>query len=117
MRLVLAALLLATTAAPALAATGEELFNGNCADCHALAPTAGQTAPPLQGVVGRKIASAPDFAYSDALKAKSADTWTPANLDAFLANPQAFAPGTAMYGGAADPADRKALIDYLASQK
>jgi cytochrome c len=111
MRLVLAALLLATTAAPALAATGEELFNGNCADCHALAPTAGQTAPPLQGVVGRKIA------YSDALTAKSADTWTPANLDAFLANPQAFAPGTAMYGGAADPADRKALIDYLASQK
>jgi len=116
MRLVLA-LVVAMIAAPALAATGEDLFNGNCADCHALAPAAGQTAPPLKGVVGRRIASAPDFAYSDALKAKAAQTWTPANLDAFLANPQAFAPGTQMYGGAADPADRKAIVDYLASQK
>ena len=117
MRLVLAALFALACAAPALAATGEELFNGNCADCHALAPAAGQTAPPLRGVVGRKIASIPDFAYSAALKAKAADTWTPANLDAFLANPQAFASGTQMYGGAADPADREAIVDYLASQK
>jgi cytochrome c len=100
-------------AAPALAATGEELFNNVCADCHALDPQAGQTAPPLRGVAGRKIASVPDFQYSDALKAKSAERWTDANLDAFIASPQTFAPGTAMYGGASDPDERKAIIDYL----
>ena len=37
-------------------------------------------------MVGRKIASAPDFPYSDALKAK-AGTWTDASLDAFLLKP------------------------------
>jgi cytochrome c2 len=113
----LVALALPMAAAPALAATGQDVFNNNCAGCHALDPAADQTAPPLRGVVGRKIASVTGFPYSDALKAKADDTWTPANLDAFLANPQGFAPGTEMYGGASDPNDRKAIIDYLATQK
>ena len=109
-------LLLASVAPPALAATGQDLFNSACADCHALAPAAGQSAPPLRGLVGRKIASVPGFPYSEALKAKTG-TWTGANLDAFLANPQAFAPGTQMYGGASDPSERKAIVDYLKSVK
>ena len=110
------ALAFAALASPALAATGQDLFNSSCGDCHALDAAAGQSAPPLRGVVGRKIASAPDFPYSDALKAK-AGTWTDASLDAFLAAPQAFAPGTQMYGGASDPNERKAIIDYLNSVK
>ncbi len=109
-------LLLAAIASPALAATGEDLFNSSCGDCHALDPAPGQSAPPLRGVIGRKIASVPDFQYSDALKAKTG-TWTAASLDAFLADPQAFAPGTEMYGGASNPADRKAIIDYLSAAK
>jgi cytochrome c len=115
MRAVLALILL-VAAPPAFAATGQDVFNANCADCHALEAATGQTAPPLRGVVGRKIASVPGFDYSDALKAKTG-VWTPANLDAFLAAPQTFAPGTAMYGGASDPNDRKAIIDYLTSVK
>ncbi len=110
-------LALAALAGPAAAATGEEVFTDNCGACHAADPMPGQTAPPLKGVAGRKIASAPDFAYSDALKAKSGQTWTDANLDAFLAAPQTFAPGTQMYGGAPDPADRKAVIAYLKALK
>ncbi len=120
MRLAIACFLapaLLMMACPALAATGEEVFNGNCADCHALDPAAGQTAPPLRGVVGRKIASVTGFAYSDALKGKDGETWTQANLEAFLADPQGFAPGTGMYGGVSDASDRKAVIDYLAAQK
>jgi cytochrome c len=116
MRAVFAMLLALAVAPPALAATGQDAFNANCADCHALDAAAGQTAPPLRGVVGRKIASVPGFTYSAALKART-DVWTPANLDAFLAAPQSFAPGTGMYGGASDPNDRKAIIDYLTSVK
>jgi cytochrome c len=73
-------------------------------------------APSLKGVVGRKIASLADFSYSDALKAKGG-TWTEQALDAFLTNPQAFAPGATMFTTPPDPADRKAIIDYLKTQK
>ena len=109
------ALILTISAAPAFAATGPDVFNDKCGDCHTLDPPSG-TAPSLKGVVGRKVASLADFQYSDALKAKTG-AWTPDNLDAFLAAPQSFAPGTAMYGGASDPNDRKAIIDYLTSVK
>ncbi len=103
------------TAAPASAATGQDLFNDKCGDCHTIDPPSG-TAPALKGVVGRKVASLTDFQYSDALKAKGG-VWTEAALDAFIANPKAYAPGTQMFAGATDPADRKAIIDYLKSVK
>jgi cytochrome c len=115
MRLALA-VLFALAATPAFAATGQDLFNDKCGDCHTLEPPSG-TAPALKGVVGRKVASLNDFQYSDALKAKAGGSWTEAALDAFVAAPQAYAPGTVMYGGASDPADRKAIIDYLKSAK
>jgi cytochrome c len=114
MRLVLA-VLFALAAAPALAATGQDVFNDKCGDCHTVDPPSG-TAPSLKGVVGRKAASLADFQYSDALKAKGG-TWTEAELDAFIANPKAYAPGTQMTAGATDPADRRAIIDYLKSVK
>jgi cytochrome c len=108
-------LLLVLAATPALAATGEDAFNDKCGDCHTVDGTS-LTAPSLKGVVGRKIASLPDFQYSDALKAKGG-TWTETALDAFLSNPQTFAPGDNMTGGAADPAARQAIIDYLKTVK
>ncbi len=112
MRLALA-LLLTFAAAPAFGATGQDIFNDKCGDCHTVDPPSG-TAPALKGVVGRKVASLTDFQYSDALKAKGG-TWTEPALDAFIANPKAYAPGTAMTAGAADPADRQAIIAYLKS--
>jgi len=114
MRLALAAALV-LAAAPAVAATGQDVFNDKCGDCHTVEPPS-LTAPALRGVVGRKVASLSDFQYSDALKAKGG-VWTEAALDAFLADPRTFAPGTTMAGGAPDPADRKAIIDYLKSVK
>jgi cytochrome c len=115
MRLALA-LLLALAAAPAFAATGQDVFNDKCGDCHTVDAASG-SAPSLKGVVGRKIASLSDFQYSDALKAKAGGVWTEAALDAFLTDPKAYAPGTQMFGGAPDPADRKAIIDYLKTVK
>jgi len=111
MRAVLA-LLLSLAAAPAFAADGQALFNDKCSDCHTPGPASGETAPSLKGVVGRKIAGLSDFQYSAALKAKGG-VWTEASLNAFLADPKTFAPGTAMFGGASDPAERQAIIDYL----
>jgi cytochrome c len=112
-------LVLALAASPALAATGQELFNDQCGDCHTVDAASGPTAPTLKGVVGRPVASLSDYQYGaalTALKAKGA-VWTEATLNAFLADPRGYAPGTLMFGGAADPNDRKAIIDYLKSVK
>ena len=78
--------------------------------CHA----PGGQGPSLKGVVGRKAASLPDFHYSAALAA-SGLTWTPANLDHFLAGPAAMVHGTAMTVMLPDPAQRRDLISYLAT--
>jgi cytochrome c len=106
--------LLAFAAGPAFA-DGADDFNTNCGGCHSL-DASSPVAPSLKGVVGRKIASLPDFQYSDALKAKGG-SWTDASLNAFLADPKAFAPGTTMLVSVPDPAERKTIIDYLRTVK
>ena len=83
----LTALIALAIGGPALADPGQEAYNDKCADCHALQPMPGETAPPLAGVVGRKVASASEFQYSAALKSKSSGVWSEAALDAFLTNP------------------------------
>jgi cytochrome c len=85
-----------------------------CGICH---PTdaSGQAGvgPNLRGVAGRPIASEPSYAYSEALRSRTG-SWTDVELDAFLADPAAWAPGTSMpFTGLKDPADRSALIRYL----
>ncbi|HUZ14037.1 MAG TPA: c-type cytochrome [Caulobacteraceae bacterium] len=105
----------ALAAGPGFAATpvaGADAFNAQCGGCHSLDAASSPVAPSLKGVVGRRIAALPDFQYSDALEAKGG-TWTPAALDAFIADPQAFAPGTAMPVSTPDRAQRQAIIDYL----
>jgi cytochrome c2 len=87
-----------------------------CARCH-VAPAQGvpATAPSLVGIVGRTVASDPDFAYSQALR-DIRGTWTRERLDAFISDATAYAPGTTMATIAIpDAATRKAVIDYLAS--
>lgn len=94
-------------------AAGEKVF-AKCKACHKLDGT-NATGPHLDGVVGRAEASVADFAYSDALKGLG-DTWTPEHLDAFLASPKAYAPGTKMsFAGLPKVQDRANLIAYLAT--
>jgi cytochrome c len=50
----------------------------------------------LNGVVGRRIAAAPGFRYSAELARRDAGIWTEPMLRSYVANPEAFAPGTSM---------------------
>lgn len=92
---------------------GAVLFENRCARCHGVAGDGdGGLAPSLIAIVGRQAASRPDYAYSAALKAKGG-TWSPDALDRYLADPQAFAPGTEMDVHSPDPAERAAIIAHL----
>lgn len=72
--------------------------------------------PNLYDIVDRTIASAPGFAYSNALadKAKSDGKWSFQHLQAFVANPRGYANGTKMaFAGVKDPARVADLLAYL----
>ena len=59
----------------------------------------------------------PNYAYSAALK-KSGLIWTETSLTKFLANPAGTVPGTKMMNpGLTKPADRDAILAYLATLK
>ncbi len=87
-----------------------------CAACHNFQEGAGaKVGPDLYGVVGRKVASAEGFAYSEAMKGHGG-VWTPLDLNHFLTNPKAAVPGTAMaFAGLPKDVDRANIIAYLNS--
>ncbi|MBX9884679.1 MAG: c-type cytochrome, partial [Novosphingobium sp.] len=60
------------------AAAGQALYLAKCGGCHSL--DTNRIGPAHRGVVGRRIATAPGFAYSPAIR-KLAGTWTAARLD------------------------------------
>lgn len=98
--------------AAADAGKGEKVF-GKCKACHKLDGTDG-TGPHLNGVVGRDKAAIGGFGYSDVLAGMSGDTWSEDNLNAFLTNPKAYAPGTKMsFAGLRKISDRANLVAYL----
>ena len=98
---ILAALAVFALAAPALAAdpaAGENEFK-KCKACHSIiAPDGteiqkgGKTGPNLYGVVGRAVASDPDFKYGDSILAVGAagTVWDEASLAAYMADPAAW---------------------------
>ena len=98
-------------AAPAFAADGAQLFNMQCKMCHG----GSVMGPSLAGVAGGKI-GASAFAYSAALKGKEG-SWTDANLDTYLKQPSAFAPGTKMLINVPNDENRAAIIAYLKTLK
>ena len=78
-----------------------ELLASQCQGCHTFEQGgASGLGPNLWGIVGRKVASADGFVYSDALRASRSTLnmgrWTPEALRSYIANPGAFAPGTTM---------------------
>jgi cytochrome c2 len=102
---------------PATTTSGELLFANACGGCHkALNGRTHIIGPDLGHVYGRAIASAEGYSdYSAALKGLSG-RWDSEKLDKFLANPQAFAPGTRMpFAGIADASQRAAIIKFLKS--
>jgi cytochrome c len=93
-------------------AQGQALYEGKCGGCHSL--DANRVGPRHRGVVGRPVASIPDFDYSPAIR-KLGGVWTPARIDQWLQSPQAMAPGAKMFFSVSDPEQRRDIIAYLAS--
>jgi cytochrome c len=122
---------LALAAAVALVAAGgaraEDADAGRrafqkCYACHSVDPAErGLPGPNLAGIVGRPAATQTDFEFSDAMldaAKKRKLVWTETALDRFLADPQAVVPGNAMnFFGLRDPAERAAVIGYLARSR
>ncbi len=92
-----------------------------CTGCHALdrggeAHAAAQVGPSLYNIFGTDIGAVTGFDYSLAFAAvhDSGAVWTVANLNAFLSDPEAAIPGTAMtIGGIPDAQDRANVIAFL----
>jgi cytochrome c len=85
-----------------------------CRACHTLERNGAiLLGPNLFGVFGRPAASVDGFDYSPALES-AGFVWTPAALDAWLASPSRFLPGSRMaFAGLQNASDRDALIAYL----
>jgi cytochrome c len=96
------------------AAKGAGAFDDRCSQCHTIGGV--NQGPDLAGVVGRRAGASPGFPYTAAMKAAGL-TWTPANLERFLANSQALVPGTAMSVTVPGAAERANIVAYLATQK
>ena len=86
----------------------------SCHVCHSATPDGLiENAPNLWGVFDRKIAGSSFSHYSPALRSKQGH-WNEETLNLWLEDSNRFAEGTSMaYPGIANPAIRKAVIDYL----
>jgi cytochrome c len=94
---------------------GAEVFRA-CVACHTLTPDEGNRAgPTLSGIFGRKIATLPGYAFSEAL-IKMDIIWTPDTVaKLFEVGPAAYTPGTKMpEQRIGSPEDREALVAFLA---
>jgi cytochrome c len=97
-KFILLGLTVAALSAPAFAgdpAVGEDTFK-KCKACHSIiAPDGteiqkgGRTGPNLYGIIGKGVASDPDFSYGDSLAALGATgaVWDEASLAAYTTNP------------------------------
>ena len=88
-----------------------------CAACHTFGKgEPNRVGPNLYGVVGRPKGTEGGFDYSAALKAKGG-IWTVEDLNAFIANPKGFVPGTKMtFTGVPRGSERADVIAFLNSK-
>lgn len=109
---------LTMAAAPASAQdadAGKKVFN-RCKACHDIEQPKNKVGPHLDGIVGRKAAGLPDFAYSAPMKAKGAEglVWDETNIAAYVTDPKGFIPGNKMaFAGLKKPEEVTNLIAYL----
>ena len=94
---------------------GRQIF-APCRTCHYPEKGYGHhNGPSLFGVFGRRAGTQEGFLYYSETVKRSNLIWTPALLDAWLANPGSLFSGTnMMFVGIPDARDRADLIAYLA---
>ncbi len=124
-----AGLLIAMTAAIAMTASahaegdsvaGKAIFDRTCTNCHASEIGVNKIGPSLWNVVGRPIASVPDFSYSEKMRSMRFDwkVWDAQRLDLYLTNPREVLHGVKMFfKGLPDAKDRADVIAYLQTFK
>ena len=100
-------------AAAADAAAGEKVFLA-CRACHQIGENArNSVGPVLNGVIGRKAGTYPDYNYSDANKG-SGITWDEATFREYIKDPRGKVPGTKMtFPGIKDDFKIDDLIAFL----
>jgi cytochrome c len=88
-----------------------------CSICHSVGPNAPVgVGPPLNGILGKRWATHPNFAYSAGMVAgrENGRLWDEATLNAWIEKPRSIIPDTKMmFPGLADAKARQAIIDYL----
>ena len=87
---------------------------GRCVVCHSLEKNGKfRVAPNLWGIVGAEKARArKNYSYSKSLLNKGG-VWTAEELDQFLANANAYLPGTTKSIKVSDAEERKQIIEFL----
>ena len=92
---------------------GAEVFRA-CVACHTISSTdAPRAGPTLHRVMGRPIATAPNYIYSEAFP-KLGIVWTKETISKlFEIGPHAYTPGTKMPEQRLNAADRAALTEFL----
>jgi cytochrome c len=95
---------------------GEKVFK-KCSACHMNAVDGkNMIGPNLWGIIGKKIASEPDYKYSKALSTY-AKNWNFEEMNGFLIKPQAHIKGTKMaFAGLRKEKDRASVMLYLNSK-
>lgn len=103
---------IAAAAISGQALRGKAVYEAQCSACHSA--DAHRVGPAHRSVVGRRAGTAPGYAYSDALR-RSTVVWTPENLKAWLANPEAVIAGQAMGYQLESATSRDDVVAYLAT--
>ena len=121
--LILIAVMFAGPSGPAAAMgdpeKGAKVFR-KCKSCHDISPEEKvKTGPPLYDLIGRQAGTTPGMVFSKVMRdaGESGLKWTVEALDAFLAKPKKFMPGTRMnFAGLRKEKDRANLIAFLQEQ-
>lgn len=93
-------------------AAGKAAF-APCASCHQVGPSArAGFGPQLNGIVGRRAGTTPDYRYSTAMK-NAKIVWSEQTLAAFIKDAEGVVPGTKMRFFSLGYNDRK-IADLLA---
>lgn len=103
--------------ASARADEGRSLAQRQCASCHSFNEGGRNgVGPNLWGIVGANHAAVAGFNYSAANRAMASKPWTDEDLNAFLAAPARYMPGTRMAFAGINSAEQRAhIVAFLRS--